>query len=141
MKELARLAGAASVAALVASLGVEGAVAVPVAAPLEASRRAELPAVLSAPPLFSVADAAAPAATATAEVLPEGQTWRYSEFINAVESGKVERVRFSKDGSGLQLTAVDGCATSCTCSCGQYLTFVLTLSTFSQSPRFRGAAQ
>jgi cell division protease FtsH len=40
--------------------------------------------------------------------LPEGTQWRYSEFIGAVESGKVERVRFSKDGSMLQLTAVDG---------------------------------
>jgi ATP-dependent Zn protease len=33
---------------------------------------------------------------------------RYSEFISAVENGKVERVRFSKDGTQLQLTAVDG---------------------------------
>jgi len=40
--------------------------------------------------------------------LPEGNQWRYSEFINAVENGKVERVRFSKDGTQLQLTAVDG---------------------------------
>lgn len=35
--------------------------------------------------------------------LPEGNQWRYSEFINAVEAGKVERVRFSKDGSILQV--------------------------------------
>lgn len=40
--------------------------------------------------------------------LPEGAQWRYSEFISAVENGKVERVRFSKDGTQLQLTAVDG---------------------------------
>lgn len=40
--------------------------------------------------------------------LPEGTNWRYSEFLNAVKKGKVERVRFSKDGSALQLTAVDG---------------------------------
>lgn len=40
--------------------------------------------------------------------LPEGTQWRYSEFIQAVENSKVERVRFSKDGSQLQLTAVDG---------------------------------
>jgi cell division protease FtsH len=40
--------------------------------------------------------------------LPEGNQWRYSEFISAVQSGKVERVRFSKDGTMLQLTAVDG---------------------------------
>ena len=40
--------------------------------------------------------------------LPEGNNWRYSEFITAVEKGKVERVRFSKDGQALQLTASDG---------------------------------
>eukprot|EP00894_Picocystis_sp_ML_P004585 jgi/Pico_ML_1/55102/g851.t1 len=40
--------------------------------------------------------------------LPEGTNWRYSEFLEAVDSGKVERVRFSKDGSQVQLTAVDG---------------------------------
>ncbi|QDZ20788.1 ATP-dependent zinc metalloprotease FtsH [Chloropicon primus] len=40
--------------------------------------------------------------------LPEGSNWRYSEFISAVEKGKVERVRFSKDGQALQLTASDG---------------------------------
>eukprot|EP00892_Ulva_mutabilis_P006157 jgi/Ulvmu1/3913/UM018_0136.1 len=45
---------------------------------------------------------------ASSSGLPEGNSWRYSEFIGAVESGKVERVRFSKDGSQLQLTAVDG---------------------------------
>lgn len=38
---------------------------------------------------------------------PEGNQWRYSDFIQAVQDGKVERVRFSKDGSQLQLTAVD----------------------------------
>ncbi|KAM1387784.1 hypothetical protein ACFX2I_015987 [Malus domestica] len=38
--------------------------------------------------------------------LPEGSQWRYSEFLNAVKKGKVERVRFVKDGSALQLTAV-----------------------------------
>lgn len=40
--------------------------------------------------------------------LPEGTQWRYSDFVRAVENGKVERVRFSKDGTQLQLTAVDG---------------------------------
>jgi len=40
--------------------------------------------------------------------LPEGSQWRYSEFLTAVEKGKVERVRFAKDGTQLQLTAVDG---------------------------------
>ena len=51
----------------------------------------------------AVADGAA-----AASGLPEGTQWRYSEFINAVQNGKVERVRFSKDGAQLQLTAVDG---------------------------------
>ncbi|KAG2494499.1 hypothetical protein HYH03_007268 [Edaphochlamys debaryana] len=56
---------------------------------------------------------AAPAPLAAPEVrseyaLPEGNQWRYSDFIQAVDNGKVERVRFSKDGSQLQLTAVDG---------------------------------
>lgn len=51
----------------------------------------------------------APAVAGGAESgLPEGNQWRYSEFVNAVQSGKVERVRFAKDGSQLQLTAVDG---------------------------------
>ncbi|CAD7699535.1 unnamed protein product [Ostreobium quekettii] len=40
--------------------------------------------------------------------LPEGNQWRYSEFVGAVQAGKVERVRFSKDGTALQATAVDG---------------------------------
>ncbi|XP_072966986.1 ATP-dependent zinc metalloprotease FTSH 1, chloroplastic-like [Typha angustifolia] len=44
----------------------------------------------------------------TSSDLPEGSQWRYSEFLNAVKKGKVERVRFSKDGGILQLSAVDG---------------------------------
>ena len=52
--------------------------------------------------------AAAPALAASTTDLPEGNQWRYSDFIGAVQNGKVERVRFSKDGSQLQLTAVDG---------------------------------
>lgn len=59
---------------------------------------------------FAAADApsvAAPEIKAEG-ALPEGNQWRYSEFIGAVQSGKVERVRFAKDGSMLQLTAVDG---------------------------------
>lgn len=57
----------------------------------------------------SSAPLAAPSVSAKSDYqLPEGNQWRYSEFINAVENGKVERVRFSKDGTQLQLTAVDG---------------------------------
>lgn len=40
--------------------------------------------------------------------LPEGANWRYKEFLDAVEGGKVERVRFSKNGQYLQATAVNG---------------------------------
>ena len=56
----------------------------------------------------SFAASEAPSPSASADGLPEGNQWRYSEFIGAVQAGKVERVRFSKDGSQLQLTAVDG---------------------------------
>lgn len=48
-----------------------------------------------------------PQAQSTSDI-PDGSQWRYSEFLNAVKKGKVERVRFSKEGSTLQLTAVDG---------------------------------
>jgi cell division protease FtsH len=51
---------------------------------------------------------APPVRAAAPPALPEGAAWRYSEFITAVQSGGVERVRFSKDGTALQLTAVDG---------------------------------
>ena len=44
--------------------------------------------------------------------LPEGNQWRYSEFVNAVQAGKVERVRFSKEGGQLQ---VRGCGAIGSC--------------------------
>jgi cell division protease FtsH len=59
-------------------------------------------------PMTGTALAAPPVAAKKATDLPEGAQWRYSEFINAVKGGKVERVRFAKDGSTLQLTAIDG---------------------------------
>ena len=40
--------------------------------------------------------------------LPEGNEWRYSDFVQAVKKQQVERVRFAKDGSSLQLTAING---------------------------------
>ena len=58
--------------------------------------------------MFAMQSKEAPAVATNSEGLPEGQNWRYSEFIKAVTSGKIERVRFSKDGSALQLTAVNG---------------------------------
>lgn len=58
---------------------------------------------------FSNALLTAPKPTSSAAAdLPEGAQWRYSEFLSAVKKGKVERVRFSKDGGLLQLTAIDG---------------------------------
>lgn len=67
----------------------------------EASSSQFASAVLSAPQeLFQLAEGESD--------LPEGTTWRYSEFLSAVEGGKIERVRFAKDGAQLQLTAVDG---------------------------------
>nr|XP_017252250.1 PREDICTED: ATP-dependent zinc metalloprotease FTSH, chloroplastic [Daucus carota subsp. sativus] len=50
----------------------------------------------------------APVTKGASSDLPEGTQWRYSEFLNAVKKGKVERVRFNKEGGVLQLTAVDG---------------------------------
>ena len=49
--------------------------------------------------------AVAPAVKGGEYQLPEGNQWRYSEFINAVQAGKVERVRFSKEGGQLQACA------------------------------------
>ena len=46
---------------------------------------------------------APPVASGPRVDLPEGTQWRYSEFVNAVQKGKVERVRFSKDGTMLQV--------------------------------------
>ena len=60
---------------------------------------------VAAPAVSAPAVAAEPGAAAK---LPEGSSWRYSEFVQAVENGSVERVRFSKDGTALQLTASDG---------------------------------
>ena len=71
-----------------------------------AAAEAPAAAASAAAPAFAEQSVAAPAVAADA--LPEGTQWRYSEFVQAVEGGKVERVRFSKDGSQLQLTAVDG---------------------------------
>lgn len=101
-------------AALVASLG---------ASPAFAADMAPAPVVQAAPERkmdaagLSSASLSAPTVSEGYQ-LPEGQSWRYSDFIRAVEKGKVERVRFSKDGSALQLTAVDGCA-ACKSACAR----------------------
>ncbi|KAF0889618.1 hypothetical protein E2562_029292 [Oryza meyeriana var. granulata] len=43
-----------------------------------------------------------PTSSSSTTDLPEGAQWRYNEFLNAVKKGKVECVRFSKDGGLLQ---------------------------------------
>ena len=98
---------ALSVGALVAMTSLVGgpAVADDFVAPPSADNVATMEATRANNEFGSMA--AAPAVAATSE-LPEGNQWRYSDFIGAVQNGKVERVRFSKDGSQLQLTAVDG---------------------------------
>ncbi|CAM6102438.1 unnamed protein product [Calypogeia fissa] len=65
-------------------------------------------AVPKASPFAGSSVSAPPVAAPKKADLPEGTQWRYSEFLNAVKGGKVERVRFAKDGSTLQLTAIDG---------------------------------
>jgi hypothetical protein len=96
---------AAALATLVSSLaGANVAMAADFAPPPQVQQQTQ------APSSFEFAGASnltAPAVKSEYQ-LPEGTQWRYSEFIGAVENGKVERVRFSKDGTQLQLTAVDG---------------------------------
>ncbi|MEW5308566.1 MAG: hypothetical protein WDW38_000514 [Sanguina aurantia] len=108
--ELVQKLPSAALASLMATLTVSSAafaedMPAPVAAPV-AQVQAAAPAAAT---LEFSTDATLVAPEVKAEyALPEGGSWRYSEFITAVENGKVERVRFSKDGSQLQLTAVDG---------------------------------
>jgi len=109
--ELSTKLPAAALASLIASLSSNG-VAMAADAPpppqpqvqtMESTKQGQYMQFGESAPL-----AAPDVKTETNSGLPEGSQWRYSEFINAVESGKVERVRFSKDGTQLQLTAVDG---------------------------------
>ena len=93
---------AAALAGLVATLstsGVAQAVDVPPPAPMAEAQQSQT---------MQFPSESAPPVASGGSQLPEGGQWRYSEFLGAVENGKVERVRFSKDGSMLQLTAVDG---------------------------------
>ena len=48
-------------------------------------------------------------ATAFLDQEPQNQkTWRYSKFVNQVESGKIEQVKISSDRSQAMVTAQDG---------------------------------
>eukprot|EP00281_Chroomonas_sp_CCMP1168_P019430 CAMPEP_0206230700 /NCGR_PEP_ID=MMETSP0047_2-20121206/10413_1 /ASSEMBLY_ACC=CAM_ASM_000192 /TAXON_ID=195065 /ORGANISM="Chroomonas mesostigmatica_cf, Strain CCMP1168" /LENGTH=722 /DNA_ID=CAMNT_0053654169 /DNA_START=54 /DNA_END=2222 /DNA_ORIENTATION=+ len=71
----------------------------------------QAPPAMVAPPAQQGAAAAptAPAAPAKQAAAPGGvQNWRYSEFIEAVEKNKVEKVTFSADGRKLLAVDVDG---------------------------------
>uniref|UniRef100_A0A7S3QR73 AAA+ ATPase domain-containing protein n=1 Tax=Dunaliella tertiolecta TaxID=3047 RepID=A0A7S3QR73_DUNTE len=103
---------AAALAGLISTIGVPGSArAEDVSAPPPAPPTQQVEQAQPASMQFQSSTTSLTAPDVKAESnsgLPEGTQWRYSEFVNAVEAGKVERVRFSKDGSQLQLTAVDG---------------------------------
>ncbi|VAI93922.1 unnamed protein product [Triticum turgidum subsp. durum] len=89
------------------------ALAVDAPAPQEAAApqlqlQAEAPTPAANPFADTLLTAPKPGSATQAADIPDGGQWRYSEFLAAVKKGKVERVRFSKDGGMLQLTAVDG---------------------------------
>ncbi|GER38776.1 ATP-dependent zinc metalloprotease FTSH [Striga asiatica] len=89
------------------ALALDGSPPPPAPAPQVVEIEAQKPGPLSPFGQDLILNAPKPQAQPASD-LPEGSQWRYSEFLNAVKKGKVERVRFSKDGSALQLTAVDG---------------------------------
>ena len=100
--DLVRKLPAAALAAMVAGLSVSGA---DVARAAEYYTPPQPPTTQAQPQKAQTLDfptSAAPAVKGGEFQLPEGNQWRYSEFINAVQAGKVERVRFSKDGGQLQ---------------------------------------
>eukprot|EP00899_Mesostigma_viride_P009870 jgi/Mesvir1/18885/Mv18884-RA.1 len=106
-KQLVNTLPAASLAALVVALngGDAQAAGMMVATPMEPVENVR---VMPAGPTAQLADAALAAPATVDTPLPEGTNWRYSDFLQAVQNGKVERVRFAKDGSSLQLTSSDG---------------------------------
>lgn len=97
-------------AAVLASLtlGSQAALAADAVPPPNPVEALQLAPKQAAGPFSGASLAAPPVAAPKKSDLPEGTQWRYSEFLNAVKGGKVERVRFAKDGTTLQLTAVDG---------------------------------
>ena len=99
---------AAALASLVVALTGEAAMAADIAPPTQPVAEAVQAVKQAASKPFADASLTAPATDAKKVDLPEGSQWRYSEFINAVKGGKVERVRFSKDGSSLQVIIKHG---------------------------------
>ena len=108
--ELVQRLPAAALASLIATLSATGAVqAADFYTPPPAGRPTQTQTQSGVQSMEFAQPASLTAPDVKAEyALPEGSQWRYSEFVQAVEKGKVERVRFSKDGTQLQLTAVDG---------------------------------
>ena len=94
---------AAALASLVLALTGEAAMAADIAPPTQPVTEAVQAVKQAVAKPFADASLTAPATDSKKVDLPEGSQWRYSEFINAVKGGKVERVRFSKDGSSLQV--------------------------------------
>ena len=109
MEEVVRALPAGALAAALAVTGAGSAHAEEVYAAPQVAQQESLAVARQTVGSFEAQTAPALVAEVAEEYqLPEGSNWRYSEFISAVEKGKVERVRFSKDGQALQLTASDG---------------------------------
>lgn len=93
---------------LAASLALTADVPAPTPTPAPVPElQTEAPAPTANPFSSSLLTASKSSASASAFDLPEGMQWRYSEFLSAVKRDKVERMRFSKDGSLLQPVVVD----------------------------------
>eukprot|EP00239_Pterosperma_sp_CCMP1384_P005605 CAMPEP_0197849032 /NCGR_PEP_ID=MMETSP1438-20131217/10640_1 /TAXON_ID=1461541 /ORGANISM="Pterosperma sp., Strain CCMP1384" /LENGTH=747 /DNA_ID=CAMNT_0043461535 /DNA_START=83 /DNA_END=2326 /DNA_ORIENTATION=+ len=110
--DMAKVLPAASLAALVGSMSVSDAAWASPVSDIAGPESSVVSSVQTSDSRLqsSALTAPSPVYTLAAEELqlPEGGTWRYSEFLQAVQNGKIERVRFAKDGAQLQLTAVDG---------------------------------
>ena len=110
--ELSKKLPAAGLAALLATLSVSTADVARAAdsapPPQNSTQQAQRDQSMQFPGSNSQAPAVKDSQGRSGNGLPEGNQWRYSEFVDAVQAGKVERVRFAKDGAQLQLTAVDG---------------------------------
>ena len=83
----------AALASLVASLGVADiASAADIMPPTQQAEQVQKVEFAQSAPL--AASTEAPDVKADSSGIPEGTAWRYSEFVNAVENGKVRHVIF-----------------------------------------------
>ena len=102
---------AATMASLMLALAGSPAIAAGMPSPPQFAESVPEVMQLQTKPAASVLTGAAltaPRVAAKDSGLPDDAQWRYSEFLNTVKGGKVKRVRFVKNGTTLQLTAVDG---------------------------------